>query len=51
MAEHDRWPTEGIRIHSAKVVGLRRMLGVIDRYGPYAPAYGIARGDWTTNPL
>jgi hypothetical protein len=49
MAEHNRWPTEGIRIHSANVVGLRRMLGVIDRYGPYAPGYGIERGDWKSD--
>jgi hypothetical protein len=49
MAEHDHWPTQGIRIHSANVVGLRRMLGVIDRYGPYPLAYGIERGDWTTD--
>jgi hypothetical protein len=46
MAEHDRWPTQGIRIHSANVVGLRRMLGVIDRYGPYPPDYNNIRGKW-----
>ena len=47
MAQHDSWPTEGIRIHSANVVGLRRMLGVIDRYGPYAEGWTHTRGNWT----
>ena len=46
MAEHDRWPTEGIRIYSANVVGLRRMLGVIDRYGAYPEAWTHSRGAW-----
>jgi hypothetical protein len=48
MAEHDCWPPQGIRIHSANVVGVRRMLGVIDRYGPYPKGYSNERGDWTT---
>lgn len=35
MAENDIWPTVSIRIHSANPVGVARMQGVIDRYGPY----------------
>jgi len=46
MAEHDHWPSEGIRIHSAKVVGLRRMLGVIDRYGHYPDGWTHTRANW-----
>jgi hypothetical protein len=46
MAEHDRWPRRGIRVHSANVVGTRRMLGDIDRYGPFERGYTHERGDW-----
>jgi hypothetical protein len=49
MAEHDRWPTEGIAIHSANVVGLRRMLGVIDRYGHYPDGWTHTRGNWPSD--
>jgi hypothetical protein len=44
MAEHDRWPSEGIRIHSANPPGMARMLADIDRFGPYPPGNGISRG-------
>ena len=37
MAEHDKWPTCGVRVHSANPVGRVRIQGVIDRYGPYPP--------------
>lgn len=46
MAEHDSWPSEGIAIHSANPVGLGRMLGVIDRYGPYPEGWTHTRGSW-----
>jgi hypothetical protein len=45
MAEHDRWPTQGIRIHSANPPGMQRMLNDIDHYGPYPPGNGISPGD------
>ena len=35
MAEHDVWPTEGIRIHSMNPVGRQNMDALIRRYGPY----------------
>jgi Cyclic-phosphate processing Receiver domain len=34
MAEHDVWPSEAIRVHSANPPGTERMVGVIHRYGP-----------------
>ena len=47
MAEHDRWPSTGIRVHSANPPGMRRMLADIDRYGPFPVAYTHERGDWS----
>ncbi len=47
IAEHDRWPSRGIRVHSANPPGMRRMLVDIDHYGPYPPSNGISRGAWT----
>jgi hypothetical protein len=44
MAEHDRWPTSGICVHSANPPGMMRMLADVDRYGPYPPGNGIRRG-------
>src|SRR4051794_14205086 len=35
MAEHDIWPRERIAVHSANPVGAARMVGVIERYGPF----------------
>lgn len=35
MAEHDCWPTKGIRIHSSNPSGVQTMLATIDRYGSY----------------
>lgn len=35
MAENERWPSEGIVIHSWNPGGAERMAGVVDRYGPY----------------
>ena len=29
------WPTETIAVHSANVVGVRHMIGMIERYGPF----------------
>jgi hypothetical protein len=46
MAEHDRWPSEGIRAHSANPPGMARMLADIDHYGPYPPGNGVSRGVW-----
>jgi hypothetical protein len=43
MAEHDRWPTQGIRVHSANAPGMKRMPADIDHYGPYQPGAGIER--------
>ena len=43
IAEHDGWPTKGIRVHSANAPGMRRMLADIDHYGPYQPGAGIER--------
>jgi hypothetical protein len=46
IAEHDRWPSDGIRVHSANPPGMARMLADIDHYGPYPPGNGISRGVW-----
>jgi hypothetical protein len=35
IAEHDRSPSHGVRIHSANPPGMARMLADIDHYGPY----------------
>jgi hypothetical protein len=35
MAEHEVWPTEACYVHSHNAVGAERMVGVINRYGPY----------------
>jgi hypothetical protein len=35
MAENACWPSETIAIHSANVVGIDYMLGMIERYGPF----------------
>ena len=35
MAEHNVWPTEACYVHSHNSVGAERMVGVINRYGPY----------------
>ena len=40
MAEHDCWPTEGIRVHSSNPSGVQAMLATIDRYGPYGTGIG-----------
>lgn len=34
MAENDTWPTESISVHSANVVGVDYMVGMIERYSP-----------------
>lgn len=44
MAEHDTWPSQGIRVHSANPVGAAAMLRTIDRYSPYPLGYGNTRG-------
>ena len=36
MAEHNIWPTEACYVHSHNSVGAERMVGVINRYGPYS---------------
>lgn len=35
MAENNVWPSEGVSVHSMNPIGAQRMLGVVDRYGPY----------------
>jgi hypothetical protein len=35
MAENDCWPTESIAVHSANVVGVEYIVGVVERYGPF----------------
>jgi hypothetical protein len=35
MAEHNCWPSEAIAVHSANVVGVQYMVGMIARYGPF----------------
>jgi hypothetical protein len=35
MAENDQWPWKSITIHSANVVGVDYMEGMITRYGPF----------------
>jgi len=36
MAENEVWPKNKPTVHSDNPVGRKNMLGVIDRYGPYA---------------
>lgn len=40
MAEHEVWPNQ-INVHSANPVGVQRMLGLIDHYGPYTRRIGV----------
>lgn len=47
MAREDKWPAT-VNVHSANTVARERMLGVIDRYGPYTqkitmPGLGLPR--------
>lgn len=51
MAEHDTWPTEGIRIHSFNPIGSQNMLRTIDRYAPYPLGFGTTRGAFTLADL
>jgi hypothetical protein len=44
LAEHDRWPSAGVRIHSRNNVGVPVMLATIDRYSPFPLGYSTARG-------
>jgi hypothetical protein len=34
MAENDVWPAEALSVHSANVVGVEYMVGMIERYSP-----------------
>jgi len=43
MAEHGRWPSRAIGVHSANPPGAERMCGVIERYGPYRRVPGTRR--------
>jgi len=43
LAEHGRWPSAGISVHSANPVGVRTMLATVDRYGPYPTSNGRTR--------
>jgi hypothetical protein len=40
MAEHGRWPTQGIRVDSANAPGMKRMLADIDHSGRMSLAMG-----------
>lgn len=47
MAREEKWP-RAVNVHSANTVARERMLGVIDRYGPYdkvvtVPGLGMPR--------
>lgn len=39
MASEGKWPKR-LTVHSANPVGVERMLGVVDRYGPYTRREG-----------
>jgi hypothetical protein len=43
MAENNCWPSEAITIHSANVVGVDYMVGMIERYGPFVRVGRAAR--------
>ena len=43
MAESDCWPSDTITIHSANVVGVDYMVGMIERYGPFIRDGGTTR--------
>lgn len=47
MAEHDRWPSVGLRVHSSNGPGALRMLADVERYGPYGRPLGRRFGDWS----
>lgn len=47
MAEHDTWPSDGLRVHSSNPAGRDTMLRTIDRYGPFEAGYGNTRGSWS----
>lgn len=43
MAEHGTWPSLRLTVHSGNPIGADRMLGTVDRYGPYSPGRGRTR--------
>lgn len=47
MAEHEVWPSQGIRVHSYNPIGAKNMLRTIDRYSPYEVGFGATRGRFT----
>lgn len=44
MIENERWPSEGIEVHSMNPVGAQNMIALIDQYAPY-------RGTRRTRPF
>ena len=36
MAENNKWPSEGIAVHSMNPVGAENMLAIVERYSPYS---------------
>ena len=40
------WPTEGLRVHSDNGVGVERMLGLAERYGPWPRRIGRCLGQF-----
>ena len=41
MAETNCWPSKSISIHSANIVGVEYMVGMIKRYGPFEKVGGL----------
>ena len=44
MAEHDCWPTAGLRVHSSNPIGVQQMLQTVDRYASYTTRGFKSRG-------
>ena len=40
------WPTAGLRVHSDNGVGVERMLGMAERYGPWSRRIGRCLGEF-----
>lgn len=51
MAEHNCWPSDGLTVHSANVVGVQYMVGMIERYGPFLRVGSTTRFISSPNPL
>jgi hypothetical protein len=49
LAEHDKWPERGFRVHSSNPVGVRSMLATADRYADLA-SFGAGSSTRGTPP-